>query len=195
MPTRKPSADALRSHELLSRQSSRLLVVDVQDKLVPLIPVAEQLIRNCRRLIQAARLIDVPVYATEQYPQGLGRTVSELAELLGDALTKQRFSGSEALDWGSAAALDDDRDQVVVAGMEAHVCVLQTALDLISQGFRVYIPADSVASRNKLDWKLALDRLAASGATVTTTESVLFEWCETSAAAQFKQISQLIKDG
>lgn len=195
MTADKLASDASRSHELLSRQNSRLLIVDVQEKLVPLIPVAERLIRNCRRLIEAARLLDVPVYATEQYPKGLGKTVSELAELLGDVPDKQRFSGCEALDWGSAAAVDDDRDQIVVAGMEAHVCVLQTSLDLVSQGFRVYVPADSVASRNKLDWRIALDRLWASGATVTTTESILFEWCETSAAAPFKQVSQLVKDG
>jgi nicotinamidase-related amidase len=186
------SSEYVRSNELLSRGNSRLLIVDVQEKLVPLIPVADSLIGNCRRLIEGAQILNVPVFATEQYPKGLGKTVGQLANLLGKIPSKQRFSCGEVLDWGMAAADEEGRDKVVVAGMETHVCVQHTVLDLISCGFRVYVPADAVASRHKLDWKIALDRLSAGGATVTTTESVLFEWCETSANDQFKKISRLI---
>jgi isochorismate hydrolase len=99
------------------------------------------------------------------------------------------------LNWGTAAELPDERDQIVVAGIECHVCVQHTVLDLLSHGFRVFIPADAVASRHKLDWKIALDRMSTSGATVTTTESVLFEWCEAAGTPEFKEISRLIIDG
>ncbi len=181
----------VRSIELVDRRSSSLLVVDVQEKLLAHIPVAELLVENCRKLVQAARLLQVPVFATEQYPKGLGPTPSPLAELLPERTEKLRFSCSECLGWGPASQAE--RHQVVVAGIEAHVCVLQTVLDLMSLGYRVYVPADAVASRKKVDWKFALDRLAAAGATVTTTESILFEWCETAEAPEFKEISRLVK--
>ncbi len=179
----------------MSRHASRLLIVDVQEKLLPAIPVAETLTYNCRRLIEGARLLQVPVSATEQYPKGLGSTVAELKELLDEAPDKVRFSCAEVLDWGSAANQDDSRDQIVVAGMEAHVCVLQTALDFLAQGFRVFVPADAVGSRFKLDWKIGLERLSAAGAVVTTTESVLFEWCESAGSPEFREISKLIRGG
>ena len=185
-------ADFVRSGEMLSRANSRLLVVDVQEKLLPHIPVAEQLIGNCRKLMLGAQLLNVPVSGTEQYPKGLGPTTPELAELHDDWPEKLRFSAAEVLKRGYAAEAEDDRDQVVVTGIEAHVCVQQTVLDLLSHGFRVFVPADAVASRNKHDWKYAIRRMSDSGATVTTTESILFEWCETAAAAEFKAISRLV---
>lgn len=183
----------LRSNELLHRQSSRLLIVDVQEKLTPAIPVSRQLVANCRFLIEGAKILQVPVAATEQYPQGLGGTVPELADLLDNVPGKTRFSCAEVLNWGTASQAAEDRFQIVVAGMEAHVCVLQTVLDLLAMGFRVYVPADAVASRGKLDWKIALDRMANSGAVITTAESVLFEWCEAAGTPEFKEISRLIK--
>ena len=188
-------APYVRSIELLSRQASRLLIVDVQEKLVPLIPTAARMIANCRRLIDGAKTLGVPVFATEQYPKGLGKTVPELAPLLGTIPEKLRFSSAEVLGWGFAGDGSNDRDQVVVAGIEAHVCVLQTALDLLAQGYRVCVAADAVASRGELDWRLALERMSAAGAVVATTESVLFEWCERSGTPEFKEISRLIKQG
>jgi len=184
----------LRSIELLSRQDSRLLIVDVQQKLLDRIAVAEQLVANCRRLTQAATILKIPVEATEQYPKGLGSTPHELAELLPEMPEKLRFSSVEVLDWGTAAEQPDNRHQVVVAGIESHICVLQTVLDLMAYGFHVFVPADAVASRHKFDWTIALDRMAASGAVITTTESVLFEWCEVAGTPEFKKISQLVKE-
>jgi len=184
-----------RSIELLSRSDSRLLIVDMQVKLMPAIPVASDVVGRCRMLIRGAGVLRMPVDATEQYPEGLGGTVPEIAELLGDVSSKRRFSCAEVLKWENAAASADVRHKIVVAGIEAHVCVQQTALDLMSLGYRVYIPADAVASRGKLDWKIALERMASCGAVITTAESVLFEWCETSAADEFSQISALIKEG
>ncbi len=184
----------LRSSELLSQTDSKLLIVDVQEKLLSSIPVVDRMIGNCRRLIQGAQILQIPVYATEQYPKGLGTTTQTLAELLDDILEKLRFSCSEALNWGSAGEQADDRHKVVVAGIEAHVCVQQTVLDLIARGFQVYVPADAIASRYKLDWQVALDRMSLCGAVVTTTESILFEWCEVAGTPEFRQISKLITE-
>ncbi len=188
------SAPYVRSPELLSRGRCRLLIVDVQEKLIPLIPVADQLITNCRKLLEGAAALGIPAGGTEQYPRGLGQMVPELAERLGEMPEKVRFSCAEALAWGPAGADPDAKDQIIVAGIEAHVCVLQTVLDLLAAGYRVYVPADAVASRKKLDWKIALGRMADSGAVVTTTESVLFECCEVAGSEEFKTISRLVKE-
>ena len=188
-----PEPSYVRSTELLSRHDSRLLIVDVQEKLIPKIEHSQQVVANCRTLVEGAALFDVPVAVTEQYPRGLGPTVPALAELLPAPIEKLRFSSAEALGWTSAAGLEPFRFQVIVAGIEAHVCILQTALDLIAAGFHVFVPADAVSSRNRLDREMALQRLAASGAVITTTESVLFEWCELSGTPAFKKLSQLVK--
>lgn len=171
-----------------------MLIVDVQEKLIPLIPVADQLITNCRKLIDAAKALEIPAAGTEQYPRGLGKTVPALAEPLGDMPEKVRFSCAEVLGWKGPRNEPDSVDQIIVAGIEAHVCVLQTVLDLLAVGYRVYVPADAVASRKKLDWKIALDRMSLHGAVVTTTESVLFECCETAGTPEFKTISGLVKE-
>jgi len=188
------TSNYLPSNELLSSGRCKLLIVDVQEKLVPAIPVADRLIFECSRLIRAARIFDIPVFATEQYPRGLGGMVPELSQLLDDCPEKVRFSCAEVLNWGSAAEQDDERYQVLVAGMEAHVCVLQTVLDLLSQGFMVYVAADAVASRKKLDWKIALRRMEASGAVILTAESAMFEWCGTAGTDRFKQISRIVQE-
>ncbi|MES2790074.1 MAG: hydrolase [Planctomycetota bacterium] len=187
------AANYLRSRELLSRDSSLLVVIDVQEKLAPLICETERLLVNCSKLVQSAKLFNVPSFATEQYPQGLGPTVPSLAEHLPVRPSKLRFSSAEVLNWPPAAERTDDRFQVVLCGIEAHVCVLQTAFDLLAAGYQVFLAADAVGSRRQLDWKIALDRLAAAGATIVTTESVLFEWCETAEASEFKQFVAIVK--
>jgi nicotinamidase-related amidase len=192
---RENSADYVRNPDLLSATNSRLLIVDVQDKLLPPIANGPRLVHNCRRLIDGAKIVSVPVSGTEQYPQGLGPTTAELATRMGPRVEKVIFSCAAVLGWGQAADVTDEREQVVVAGMETHVCVMQTVLDLIAGGFRVYVPVDAVGSRGELDAKVALERMAASGATLTTVESVLFEWCEKAGTPEFKQIQKLIFEG
>jgi len=192
---RENSADYVRNPDLLSATNSRLLIVDVQDKLLPPIANGPRLVHNCRRLIDGAKIVSVPVYGTEQYPQGLGPTTAELATRMGPRVEKVIFSCAAVLGWGQAADVTDEREQLVVAGMETHVCVMQTVLDLIAGGFRVYVPVDAVGSRGELDAKVALERMAASGATLTTVESVLFEWCEKAGTPEFKQIQKLIIEG
>ncbi len=194
-PRENQSASYVRNPELLSAANSRLLIVDVQEKLLPPIPNAARLVHNCRRLLDGAQIVSVPIFGTEQYPQGLGPTTAELATRIGQRLDKVIFSCAPVLAWGQAGDAHDGREQVVVAGMETHVCVMQTVLDLIAGGFRVYVPVDAVGARGELDSRIALDRMAASGATLTTVESVLFEWCEKAGTPQFKQIQKLIIEG
>lgn len=187
------SAPLPRSPELLHRSSSRLVLIDLQPRLLAAMPDPARLTAACRLLAAGAKLLQVPAVATEQYPQGLGETIPELAGLVDRRVTKLRFSAAADLGWPPAAQDPDRRFQVVLAGVEGHVCVLQTALDLLSQGYSVFVPMDAVASRRELDWKLAGERLASAGAVLTTVESVLFEWCETADAPEFKRLSGLVK--
>ena len=181
------------SHELLSRTESRLLIVHMQERLLPVINDQDSVLKNCLKLIEAASVLDVPMTATEQYPKGLGPMVSTIAERVTDRPEKIEFSCLNCLEWNSTASDPEGRFKVVVAGIEAHVCVLQTVLDLLSQGFRVFVAADAVGSRKTVDRDFALQRMASSGAVITTVESVLFEWCEQAGTAEFKEISRLVR--
>lgn len=189
----EPAVTGFRSPHLHARELSRLLIVDVQTKLAPHIFNADDAIAKCETLIRGSQVLGVPVSVTEQYPQGLGSTVESLAGLLPEPTEKLRFSAYESLAWGDAPADESGRDQIIVAGMEAHVCVLQTALDLVAHGYRVTVPADAIGSRTELDYKFALQRMADCGVTIATTESILFEWTESAGAAEFKEISRLVK--
>ncbi|MGH7202496.1 MAG: isochorismatase family protein [Planctomycetaceae bacterium] len=188
----EPDPTLPRSIELASRHDSRLLIIDVQEKLLPHIQRGPRIVTNCHKLIEGAQAVGVPAFATEQYPKGLAPTVAELRDLLGDVPQKLRFSGADVLGWTTAGESDDDRDRIIVAGIEAHVCVLQTACDLMARGFRVQIVADAVGSRRRIDRRIALERLATAGATVTTTEAVLFEWCEAAGTEEFQRIRQIV---
>lgn len=182
-----------RSPELMSRDDTALLVVDVQEKLIRLIPDHARIIWNTRRLIDAARALGVPVAATEQYPQGLGGTVSELAALLEAPADKVAFScgacGPLFADWRGRGIY-----RVLVCGIESHVCVQQTTLDLLADGYRVYVAVDALGSRFAIDHEIALRRMETSGATLTTTEAAMFEWCERSGTPEFKEISRLVRE-
>src|SRR5690606_29857413 len=140
---------------------------------------------NAIRLVRAAEMLKLPVFATEQYPSGLGPTVPALAELLPARPSKMVFSGAgvpEVL----AGFYGHGVRHVTLVGVEAHVCVAQTALDLLNLGFTVQVPADAVASRQEMDWEFALRRLERAGVIVSTTEAVLFEWIETAEAPAFR---------
>jgi nicotinamidase-related amidase len=184
---------ALRHPDLLHRQASQLVFVDLQEKLLAAMPEPEAVVAACQLLGEAARLFSVPVVATEQYPQGLGRTAPALQPLVGDVRSKLRFSAAEALGLPTASSPGVERDQIVLAGLEAHVCVAQTALDLLSLGYRVWVVADAVASRSPRERDLAIERLRDNGVFLTTAEAVVFEWCETADDPQFRALSSLIK--
>ena len=187
------STELPRSSELMSRDDCALLVVDVQGKLIGLIPEQDRIIWNIRRLIDGAKILGVPVAATEQYPQGLGPTVPELAERLGNIPSKMAFSCGQC---GNIFRDFQDRgiSKLLVVGIESHVCVQQTALDLMASEFSVYLAVDAIGSRFDVDYQTALRRLDSAGATLTTTEAALFEWCEVSGTPEFKSISELVRE-
>ena len=182
-----------RSLELMNIGDTGLLVVDMQGKLLTLIAGHERVIWNCRRLIDGAKLLGIPVCGTEQYPQGLGPTTAALAERIGPMPAKKLFSARECAEL-IYAWRDQGIFKVLVCGIEAHVCVQQTALDLLAHGFRVYLAVDAIGSRFEIDYQTALRRLESSGATLTTTEAALFEWCGRAGTPEFKQISALVRE-
>ncbi len=182
----------IRSHELILPEQSFVILIDVQEKLLAAIPEAESLLHSIGQLLEGARLFGVPISGTEQYPQGLGKTVSPVCDYLENPPEKKRFSCAESLQLPGAGEREDGRFRAVLIGIEAHVCVQQTALDLQAIGYEVVIPVDAVRSRHKLDYKTAIRRLENSGATLTTVESLLFEWCGTADDPNFKAISKMI---
>jgi nicotinamidase-related amidase len=182
-----------RSPELMSIGDSALLVVDVQEKLVPAIADHERVVFNTRRLIDGAKILGIPVVATEQYPKGLGPTVPELAERLGPIPDKLTFSCSGCPEVFKKLQ-DEGIHKILVVGIETHVCVQQTVLDLLGDGWRVYLAIDAVGSRHPLDRDTALRRMDSSGAVLTTTEAALFEWCQVAGTPQFKEISRLVRE-
>ena len=180
---------------LLDRRLARdaaLLVIDVQEKLLAVIADGARVVGNSVRLFRAAGLLEIPAWATEQYPKGLGPTVPELAGLVPQRCQKLMFSCCGVPELVEQLHGRKIR-HVTLAGIEAHVCVGQTALDLLRLGFNVSIAADAVASRSRFDWEMALRRLECAGAVVTSTEAVLFEWLGTADHPQFKAISALVK--
>jgi nicotinamidase-related amidase len=182
-----------RSPELMSAGDTGLLVIDVQQKLIPAIDGHTHIVWNIRRLIDAAKALGLPILATEQYPQGLGPTTAELLPRLDRVFTKTAFS------CGGSAELSHELRSLgprkwLVSGIEAHVCVQQSVLDLLAEGFSIYVAADAIGSRYKTDYETALKRIESSGATLTTVEAAMFEWCQDSKAPQFKQISQLARE-
>ncbi len=183
---------------LCAAESSQLIVIDVQVRLAAAMEAAgrEQVIRNSARLLQAAALLEIPAHLTEQYPKGLGATEPELAQYLapGQApLCKTCFSSSAAAGFNELLDAHHGRHQVILAGMETHVCVLQTAIDLQTRGYQVFVVEDAVCSRTEVNRNNALARLRQAGAIVTNTESVLFEWLRDAAHPHFKNITALIK--
>jgi nicotinamidase-related amidase len=176
----------------LTAADSALLIIDVQEKLLPAIQGAPRLLLNLSFLLDAARAVGVPVLATEQYPKGLGPTHHLIADRLpADRPAKVMFScgGVPEVIAGLAG-----RPSVLLAGIEAHVCVLQTALDLLGRDFRVFVAVDAIASRDDGDSDVALRRMEQAGAVLTTAETAAFEWLDTAAAPAFKAISALVQD-
>jgi nicotinamidase-related amidase len=179
---------------LIRAKESCLIVIDMQERLVPAMQAPARTIRNAKILIIAAKRLGIPVLLTEQYPKGLGHTVADLARVA-DGLTvleKLHFSCME--DEGFAAAFRAlGRRQAVIAGMEAHICVMQTAATLMEEGFEVFVVTDATSSRTLESEKACLDRLSSGGAGIVTTEMVVFEWLGEAGTPAFKELLPLIK--
>ena len=178
----------------LDRTRSQLLLVDLQEKLLPKIQGREAVLANARKMIRAAQILLLPVTLTEQYPKGLGKTDTALASLLPDLQPIAKLHFSCARHEGFLQALaSHNRQQIILVGIEAHVCIQQTALDLLAEGYEVFVCADAVGSRNEFDYDVALLRMQAAGAVVTTAEAAIFELLDRAGTDQFKQVLDLIK--
>jgi nicotinamidase-related amidase len=176
---------------LLSAERSVLLLIDLQQRLMPVIHAGDSVVARAARLAEAAGLLDVPVLATEQYPDGLGPTVEALAGYPRATLAKTAFSA--AADPGFQPLLPAGTREIVIAGVETHVCVLQTALELVGSRHRVILAADASGSRDPADHQAAVERARQHGVEVVTSEMVLFEWLRDSRHPAFRQVQKLLK--
>jgi nicotinamidase-related amidase len=176
---------------LMSAERSVLLLIDLQERLMPAVHDGDAVVGAAARLAGAARLLDVPVLATEQYPAGLGPTVEALAGYPKATLTKTAFSA--VADPGFQTLLPAGTREIVIAGCETHVCVLQTALDLLGSRQRVILAADATGSRRPADHEAAVDRARFHGVEVVTTEMVVFEWLRDARHPSFRQVHKLLK--
>jgi nicotinamidase-related amidase len=184
----------MRHPSLLRREDTLLVIVDVQTRLLNVMFEKERLISSCSKLIQSAKLLEIPMVMTEQYPGGMGRTdprILELIEGIG-AIEKMSFSCCGVLDFDQKIK-SAGRKQIVLIGIESHICVLQTVHDLLHQGYFVYLPYDGLSSRKEGDYRNALDRMRQAGAIIGSVESAVFELMEKAGTPVFRQISKIIK--
>ncbi len=179
---------------LISAQRSTLLLIDVQERLFPVIHDAEQVLENSLWLTRLAQRLGVPAICTEQYPQGLGPTLPALRALLDDAAMVEKIYFSAVPEGGNEGGIfrtaGGDRAQFIVAGTEAHVCVQQTVLDLLDSGRRVFVVSEAVGSRRPADKELALQRMRQHGADIVSREMVAFEWLRQAGSELFRQVSR-----
>jgi len=171
---------------LLARDRTALLVVDVQEGFRPYASFAG-VVESCAKLVQGARILELPTLVSEQYPKGLGHTAPEVGVEDQRRIEKTVFSAARADRFDLAG-----RDQAIVCGIETHVCVSQTVHDLLERGIDVHVPADAVGSRHAIDYERGLERLERAGAVVTTVEAALFELLERAGTPEFKAVQKLI---
>ncbi len=183
---------------LCRQDDSLLLCIDIQERLYAAMPepARKRLSDNTTILLKTADLLDIPVMCTEQYPQGLGKTLDTIRQRLpagSPCFDKTRFSccGADGL---RDALRETHKRQVVITGLETHVCVMQTALELLADGYEVFVADDAVCSRRMAHWKSALNRLRQTGVTALPTESVLFEWLRDASHEHFKSVSRMLRD-
>ena len=175
----------------LKKEDCLLLVIDIQERLIPVIHQYEEVIRNANILLKGMEILGVPVIITEQYPKGLGNTCKEI--LLGeDAKVMEKITFScLANDYIKESV--QSKKQIIICGVEAHICVLKTALDLLDEGYQVHLITDAVSSRKKENKQVAIERMKQSGVFVSSTEMILFQLLDKAGTDEFKLISKLIK--
>jgi nicotinamidase-related amidase len=184
------------ARQALEAERCALVVIDIQEKLLPPISEKERLVRNATLLIRAAEILKIPALVTTQYSRGLGTTVAEIASLLpeANALDKDKFScfGSETF-CATLKRLPGNRNTLLLCGMESHICVMQTALAALREGYIVHIGSDAVSSRTEWNWKIGLERMRAAGAVISSTEMMIYELMRSSSSPAFKQMLPHLK--
>jgi len=175
-------------------ESAAGLIIDIQKKLLPHMYNAEVLEENCKKLITGLSLLQIPMVASEQYPKGLGSTINSVRNLIPDFKSFEKVSFSCCRDDNFRKVMRDvGKRMIIICGMEAHVCVLQTVIDMVEIGYQPVIVADCISSRHESDKKTAIKRMIQEKAIVTSYESILFELCQEAGTDKFKKISQLVK--
>ena len=169
---------------------STLVFIDLQSRLMPAIHQGEEVLKQCIKIAKIAKLLDIPAIGTEQSPQSLGHNVDAITQFCKTIVAKDHF---DACQDGLVDTVCKNREHLILAGCETHVCVMQTALELLRQNFKVSILVDAVGSRRSLDRDIALHRLGSSGATLLTTEMLAFEWLGTASNESFKDALAIIK--
>ena len=180
----------------LQAESCALVVVDIQQKLLPPIFNKEQLVRNASLLIRLANILEIPVLLTTQYAKGLGDTVPEIAQLVPDihAIDKLEFGCFSKDTFCSAVkSLPGNRNTMLLCGMETHICVMQTALGALEQGYLVHVASDAVGSRAEWNWKIGLERMRDAGCVISSTEMMMYELLRKSGTPAFKELLQHLK--
>lgn len=173
---------------------TQAILIDVQERLTPLIADYETVVANCVRLIEGLQLLDVPLIANEQYPKGLGHTIPKIKEVLKDTQIFEKVTFSACDDESTMTAIEGNhRPVVLIFGIETHVCVLQTAMDLLDRGFTPVLVVDAVGSRTFENKQIAIDRMRKAGVVMASVEMVLFELCRSAKNPVFKGISALVK--
>jgi nicotinamidase-related amidase len=178
---------------VLIKEEVVLFVIDIQEKLVPAMKYGKQVIRNTNTLITIAKRLDIPVVATEQYPRGLGKTVSELSKNLDQSSVYEKVAFSGCTREVNSALDLLGRNKVIVTGMETHVCVFQTVRSLLARGYQIFVIGDAVCSRTKENYLNGLALMFSMGAVITNTETVFFDLIKEAGTPLFKELSQLIK--
>jgi nicotinamidase-related amidase len=188
------SSTRMRHPGLADRENMALLVIDLQEKFGPVIPRFNDIIRNSRALIKTFQLFNLPIFVTEQYPHGLGKTVKEIADNFQIMEVTEKLTFSCAQNENFIRKIDNLKSKdLVVCGIEAHVCISQTVHDFLHRDYRVWIPRDAIGSRHQLDEDIAYQRMIQAGALATTTEMLLFEMAIQAGTESFKQIQALTK--
>jgi nicotinamidase-related amidase len=179
------------ARQLLQAEQCALVVVDIQAKLLPPIFNKDELVKNSQLLVRLATVLDIPVIVTTQYAQGLGETVPEITSLIGKvhSIDKLDFSCFGSNDFRSALkSLPGNRNTLLLCGMEAHICVMQTALGALNDGYLVHVASDAIGSRVRWNWDIGIDRIRAAGAVISTTEMMIYELLRCSGTQEFKQM-------
>lgn len=178
---------------ILRQDETVLMVIDIQEKLVPVMKHAKEVIQNTNILISIAKELKIPIIVTEQYPKGLGKTVSDLSNNFKETLTYEKITFSSCTDEVTTTLRSLRRKKIIITGMETHVCVFQTVRDLLNLGYQVFVASDAVCSRTKNNYKNGLSLMSSMGAIVTNTETIFFDLMKKAGTPQFKELSKLIK--
>jgi nicotinamidase-related amidase len=190
------AAYAEMARRTLEAEQCALVVIDIQEKLLPPIFQKEQLLRNAQLLIRAAAILKIPALVSTQYAKGLGGTVPEISSLLAgtESIDKTLFScfGSDAF-CSVLKRLPGKRNTLLLCGMESHICVAQTALGALREGYLVHVSSDAVSSRAEWNWKVGLERMRAAGAVISSTEMMIYELMRSSSSAAFKELLPHLK--